>query len=95
LSRGVGHLLHLRQINVKTRPLITISPAGNDFSPLLRELADTPQVLGGQLPCCHVFVILEVREIGKGEFSSPMLTGSVCGAKWFLHSFLNFFAKIL
>ena len=86
LGGGVGHHLHLRQINVETGPLVAVRATGNDFSPLFREFADAAQVFGGQLPCCHVFIILEVREFRRGEFPSPMLTQTVCGAKWFLHS---------
>jgi len=40
LGGGVGHLLHLRQINVETGPLVAVRAAGNDFSPLFREFAD-------------------------------------------------------
>jgi hypothetical protein len=89
LRRGVGHLLHLGQIDVQTWSLVPVSAAGNDFSPLFREVVDAAQVVAGQLPCGHVFTILGVRAFRQGEFLFPMLNKTVCGAKWFLHSGLR------
>jgi hypothetical protein len=66
LSGSVGHLFHLRQIDIQARPFVAKSLAHNNFSPLFRKSGDGLQFLGRQLPCRHDCSILEVREIRQG-----------------------------
>jgi hypothetical protein len=61
LCRGHSDLLHLHQIDIKSRSIIAERTPHDDFSPTLRELLDLFEILSRQLPCTHGMTILDVK----------------------------------
>lgn len=45
-----GHFLHLAQIDIQARSVVTKGMSHDNFSPVLGEFGDLLQILGSQLP---------------------------------------------
>jgi hypothetical protein len=45
-GRGLGDLLHLRQIDVQAGTLVPEGTADDDFAPVLGDLGDAPKIVG-------------------------------------------------
>ena len=62
LCCGYRHVLHLHQIDIKSRSIIAERASNDDFSPPLGKLFDLLEILSRQLPCTHGMTILDVKE---------------------------------
>jgi hypothetical protein len=47
---GDGHVLHLAQIDIESRPVVAESLADDNFSPAFGEGGDAFEIFAGQLP---------------------------------------------
>ena len=60
-GRGESDLLHGSEIDVESRPLVTVSAAGHDFAPLCSEFVEFVEFVGSEGVACHDASCIEVK----------------------------------
>ena len=87
LSGSEGHLFHVSEVNVESRPLLAEGTAGDDFAPRLSELGDGLKILRGEFPGAHGTAFLGVRKNVLVEFPPGYRIAPHWLAKCVLHSY--------
>jgi hypothetical protein len=52
-GRSEGDLLHGREIDIESRPLVPVGATGHDFAPLCGEVVQFVEFLGSEGVACH------------------------------------------
>ena len=58
---GEGELLHGSEIDVESRPLVTVGASGHDFAPLCGEVVEFVEFLRSEGVACHDASCIEVK----------------------------------
>src|SRR5581483_5814913 len=83
---GDGDLFHGGEIDVEAGAVVAEGVADNDFPPLVGQVVDFLEVLGGEFPGRHDLNLFGVGANEEEEFSLVVVEQRLWHAKRFLHS---------
>ena len=85
---GDGDLFHGVQIDVEAGAVVPKGVADDNLAPLVGQVVDFLEVLGGKFARRHDLNFLAVRANREGEFAVVVIERQLGHAKRLLHSFL-------
>ena len=83
---GDGDLFHGGEIDLEARAIVAEGVADDDFAPLVGQVVDLLEILGGELTGGHGLNLLAVRATRGEEWGPVVVHPWRCLAKRFLHS---------
>jgi hypothetical protein len=86
MGGGDRDLFHGGEIDLEARAIVAEGVADNDFAPLVGQVVDLLEILGGEFTGGHGLNLLAVRAARGEEWGPVVVHPWRCLAKRFLHS---------